>query len=103
MQADAERCNAVERSPTARFSHDLRQEPGKSERPQRQQDERMRDAAVIGEIRHRPAEAGDEIQVRRSTGEEAGGDAPRQRMWRRVLRCGGAREQRARERVREGV
>jgi hypothetical protein len=51
----------------------------------------MRDAAVVEEIRDRPAEAGDEIEIRRGAGEEAGGDAPRDRARRGVPGRRGAR------------
>jgi hypothetical protein len=66
------------RAPAARLAQDFRQQPGQQQRPKRQQDQRMRDAAVLGEVGLRPEEADDEVEVGRGAGEEAGGDAPRQ-------------------------
>jgi hypothetical protein len=48
----------------------------------------MGDAAVREDVLDRADEADDEIEVRRRGGEKAGGDAPRQRARRRVLRRG---------------
>jgi hypothetical protein len=60
----------------------------------------MRDPAVIEQVGDRPAEARDEIEIRRRAGEEAGGDPTRQRARRRLFRCARAREQRAGQCVR---
>jgi hypothetical protein len=48
----------------------------------------MRDAAVRKDVFDRADEADDEIEVRRRGGEEAGGDAPRQRARRQILAGG---------------
>jgi hypothetical protein len=50
----------------------------------------VRDAAVRKDVLDGPDEANDEIQVRRRGGEEAGGDAPRQRARWQVLSGGGS-------------
>src|SRR5262245_40675740 len=63
----------------------------------------MSDAAMILQVLHRPDETDHEIEVGRSAGEKTGGDAPRQRTRRRVLRRGGPGEERPRQRVCEGV
>jgi len=60
----------------------------------------VRDAPVIEQVCDWPAQAGDEVQIGRRAGEEAGGDAPRQRARRRVLARCGAPEQRTGQRVR---
>jgi hypothetical protein len=63
----------------------------------------MRRAAVQEQVFDRAEETDDEVEIRRGAGEEAGGDAPRDRARRRVLwRCGPG-EQRARKRVRQGI
>jgi hypothetical protein len=59
----------------------------------------MRDAAMVLEIGDRAGVADDEIEVRRCGGKEAGSEAPGLR----VFRPCGAGDQRARQRVRQGV
>jgi hypothetical protein len=98
-----ERSDAVERAPAAGFAQQRRQDPGIEQRPRRQQDERMGDAAVREDVLDRADEADDEIEVGRGAGEEAGGDAPRQGARRRVLGRGGAGEKRSGERVGQRV
>ena len=63
----------------------------------------MRRPSVQLEIFDRAEEGKDDVQVRRRAGEEAGGDAARQRARRKALRRGRAREQRAREGVGQRV
>jgi hypothetical protein len=63
----------------------------------------MRDAAVREQVLDRPDEADDEVEIGRGAGEEARGDASRQRARRRVLRRGGLCEQRSGERVGQRV
>jgi len=63
----------------------------------------MGDAAVREDVLDRADEADDEIEVGRGAGEEAGGDASRQRARRRVLGSGGAGEKRSGERVGQRV
>jgi hypothetical protein len=63
----------------------------------------VRDAAVIFEVRHRPGEPDDKVEIGRSASKEPGGDAPHGRIRRRVLGRGRAREQRAGKGMRERV
>jgi hypothetical protein len=51
----------------------------------------MGDAAVREDVLDRADEADDEIEVGRGAGEEAGGDAPRQRARRQAITGGGSR------------
>jgi hypothetical protein len=50
----------------------------------------MGNAAVREQVLDRPDEADDEVEVGRGGGKKAGGDAPRERARRRVLRRRGA-------------
>jgi len=84
----------------AGLAQDPGQQPRERERPVRQQDQRVRDAAVVLEIGDRTRPAGDEIEVRCGAGEKTRGDAPRQRARRRVLARCRAPEQRTGQRVR---
>lgn len=60
-------------------------------------------AAVREQVLDRPDEADDEVEIGRGRGKKAGGDAPGERARRRVLRRGGAGEQRSGERVGQRV
>ena len=103
VRADRQGAHAVERLPAARLAQDLSQEPGNGNGPQRQEQQRVSDAAVVQQVRHRPEDADDEIEVGRGAGEEAGRDAARQRAWRKILRRAGSRKQRPREGVGESI
>src|SRR5437899_2395628 len=79
MGGDGERADPVERPPAARLPEDSREQPGQGERPQRQEHQRMRDAAVVEQVLHRSGIAENEVQVRRRAGEKSRRDAPRNR------------------------
>jgi hypothetical protein len=59
----------------------------------------MRHAAVVREVLDRPDEAHDEVEVRGCAGEKSGRQPARERARWRVLRGGGAGEERSGERV----
>ncbi len=103
MREERERGHAVERTPAARVAQQLGQDPGIEQRPRRQQDERVRDAAVVEQVLDRTGEGDHEVEVGRRAGEEPRGDAARQRVRRRVLRRRRPGEQRARQCVSERV
>ncbi len=104
----AARLSAVmpyKRAPAARLAQDPGEQPGQEQRPQRQQQDGMRDAAMMLEVRHRAGVADDEVEVRRRGGEEAGGDAARQLRGgasrARCARASSAPDERVRQRVQE--
>src|SRR5712691_4717708 len=101
MGGDGERADPVERLPTARLPEDFRQQPGDEKRPQRQQQQGMRDAAVVEQVLHRSGVAEDEVQVRRRAGEKSRRDAPRDRT--RFSRRCCPREQRSGQRVSKSI
>ena len=103
VRAERERAHAVQRPPAPGLPQDLGQKPRKQQRPERQQQHRVRRAAVLLEVQERRDEAEDEVEVRRGAGEEARGDAARGGARRGVLRRRGAREQRARQGVSQRV
>jgi len=103
VRAEGKRGHAVQRAPAARLAQQLGQDPRIEQGPGRQQHEGMRDAAVREQVLDRAKETDHEVEVGRGTGEEAGGDAPRQRARWCIPRCGGPREQRSGERVGQRV